>query len=919
MVEFIRFAILGLGTGGIFALLALGTVQIHRGSGVLNFAQGAVGMVAGYVFWDLRDNRGVDGYLAMGTGVVAAAILGLLIYLVIMRPLRDAPPLTKVIATLGVMVVLQSSALLIYGSDTRSIAPTIPANAWNIGGGVAIGVDRIILFSTAIVVAVALTMLYRFTQFGMATEASAENPLATAALGHSPDRLAALNWVLGSAVGGLAGVLVVQITGLNITLLVLLTIPSLAAALVGRLHSYMLTVLGALLIGVGQSLVTRYIDVSGLSSALPFIVIFVLVLLSGRALPTRGEASMGLPRVGTGRVSPVNIVLVGAVALILVWTVFSSNWVNGMINTLVIAFVALSVVVVTGYAGQVSLAQIALAGLGAYFTGRLVAASDWPLWAATLAGVFATIPVGLLLALPALRARGITLAVITLGMGLVLQTMLFENSDLTGGITGTQVGNPVIFGIDVNAIAYPERYATVVIVLLLITGVGVANLRSSRVGRRLLAVRSNERAAAALGINVVEAKLFAFGIGAAIAALGGILMAFRGPSIVYSDFGVFGSVNILMWAVIGGVGYILGAGIAGTLAAGGVGAYIFDLLGDGFSEYVPLVGGIVILLVVTRLPDGLAQPNIEAWDLVASKFGRNRFSQDLPDFPERALDRQGANGETSQSAENQLTVVPPRLLKVDNVAVRFGGVVALNNVSLEVRPGEVLGLIGPNGAGKTTLIDAITGFVPNVTGDMFLDGVSIGLRAPHQRARLGIVRSWQSVEMFTHMSVGESLRLACEPRDRRSYLMSMLRLRDEPFPDSALEVAEGFGFADKLETAVDELSFADRKLLGLARSMASSPSVLLLDEPAAGLDGEEVEALRHIIPRLAKDRGMAVLLVEHDVNLVMGVSDRVMVLDFGTKIAEGSPPEVSADPAVIAAYFGEPEHLVDANADSGSR
>lgn len=892
-MEVLQFVLLGLGPGAVFGLLALGIVQIYRGSGVLNFAHGAMAMTAAFVFVDLRDNLGLPGPLAMVGGVVLAALLGWLTHVLVMRRLRDASPLTRAVATLGVLIVLQSLVVLRYGSDVRVVASTLPSSSWQIIPGLALGQDRVITVGVAVVLALGLAWVYRATRFGLATSAAAENRVAAAALAHSADRLAALNWTSGAALAGLAGVMVVPITGLGAVQLTLLVVPALAAALVGRFVSFPLVLAAALGIGIGQSVLARYVTVQGAADALPFLVIIMVLLLAGRSLPERGEGRLRLPDLGTGRVRPVPLLVVTAVVLVAIWFLLPDEWVYAIMTSGIIAVMALSLVAVTGYAAQLSLAQFALAGMGAWIAGQLVAAQGWPFELAALAAVLAAIPIGLLVGLPAVRSRGVNLAVITLGLGLVLEVMIFKNGDLTGGIYGTDIGTPTLFGINLSAIIRPERYATLVVVVLVVLGVLLANVRRSRVGRRMIAVRGNERAAAALGINVVEAKLYAFVLAAVIAAVGGVLLAFSNTRVVYDDYTVLASVNLVAWTVVGGVGYVIGPLFASFFAPGGIGTAITDLLGEGVESYLPLIGGLGLVLVLVQQPDGLAKPNIEFVHALA-----------------RRVRRRSASRKPAPTSVQPVAAQPPRRrpavgsLELSGVTMRFGGVTALNGVSLSVAPGEVVGLIGPNGAGKTTLIDAVTGFVRPQEGSIRLGDRKLdGLGAP-ARARAGVSRSFQSLELFAELSVADNLRAAGDSRDRLAYLTALVRPGQQELTAAAATAVAEFGLGEHFDRRPDELPYATRRLLAIARAVAAEPAILLLDEPAAGLDAGEVEHLRTVVRRLAEDWGIGVLLVEHNVDLVLGVSDRVVALDFGRVIASGTPDEVRADPAVVRAYLG---------------
>jgi ABC-type branched-subunit amino acid transport system ATPase component/ABC-type branched-subunit amino acid transport system permease subunit len=558
--------------------------------------------------------------------------------------------------------------------------------------------------------------------------------------------------------------------------------------------------------------------------------------------------------------------------------------------------VLLSIVVLTGYAGQLSLAQYAIAGFGAYVAGRLMAANGWPFWLAVPTGVAATVPLGVLFAVPAVRARGINLAIVTLGLGSAIELILFDNQDLTGGVAGTIIKSPHLLGMNIDAASHPARYGFFVLACFVIVVLAVANIRRGRTGRRMIAVRTNERAAAALGISVSGVKLYAFGLSAAIAALGGILIAFRSTAVTYSGFTNFTSITDVGFAVVGGIGYLIGPIIGGTLTPGGLDERIFDSISSGIAKYVPLIGGISIILLVLLNQNGIAKESIAqiAW-------ARRRLARRL-----RFLAPRTPKPVTLPAFEG-VEKVAPQTLEVQDITVRFGGTVAVDNVSLTVKPGTIVGLIGPNGAGKTTLIDAVTGFTRAAKGTLRLDGQEISRWSPVRRARAGLGRSFQSLELFEDSTVFDNLRAASDPRDAVSYVRDLVYPFAPPLPGQVVSAINEFRLQDDLDRLVEDLSYGQRRLLAIARAVATRPGVLLLDEPAAGLGEVESAELAHLVRRLASDWGMGILLVEHDMNFVMSVCDELVVLDFGRQISRGTPDQVRTNPAVIAAYLGEAE------------
>jgi sulfate-transporting ATPase len=864
-----------------------GLVLIYRGAGIINFAQGAVGMVGALAYFELHDSHGVPQALAFVLALAAAAALGVAIHFIVMRPLAGSAPLVRLISTLAILVLLLTLVEHMKGGGFRPIHPVLPSHVVRLLSGAPVGVDRYILLGVAVAVTIVLDIVFRRTRLGLATTAVSENTRSAEALAISPNRIAALNWAAASTLSALAAILISSLSGaFNPQTLTFLVIPALAAALVGAFSSFWLALAGGLAIGIAQSEMGRYISSPGWATAGPFLVIVIVLVVRGRALPIRGEIADRATSLGSGLVRRNVVLMTAAVVIAAIWFI-PTDWVDATTTTAIAAVVALSVVVVAGYAGQLSLAQYTLAGMGAWVSARLVAAQGLTVELAAVIGIAVAVGIGVIIGLTALRSRGQNLAIATLGAAVALEQVILLNSARTGGNLGTQVGNVRVFGVDIDSINHPQRYATFVVVILGLLMLMVANLRRSKAGQRLVAIRANERAAASLGVGVFGAKLYAFGLGSAIAAVGGILMAFRFPSVVFDQFTVLASITVVMQAVVGGIGYIVGAVVAAMLQPASLGQKIINTVVTGGSAtfILTIIGGVGALVVLIRQPDGIVSR--PPWPL--------KVRAKSPEVPPVVA---------SATLPQRIESVAPGRLVVTDLSVTFGGVQALNSVSLAVEPGRVFGLIGPNGSGKTTLIDAVTGFVRTSGGDVSLNGADIGSLSAVRRARVGIGRTFQSVELFPGMTVGDNLRVACDDRRRSSYLRDLFWPDRRSLTSTALSVARALELEQELDRLPDDLPFGRRRLVAIARSVSARPSVLLLDEPAAGLGPDDTAELGRLVRRLAQDMGLAVLVVEHDISLVSAICDQVAVLDRGAVIARGTPDEVLAHAEVVRAYLG---------------
>ena len=882
-------AALALGTGGIIAIAGQGIVQVYRGSGVLNFAHGAFALASAETFVWLWDGHHVPVAIAAALAVGLGSLLGVVTHLVVMHPLQRASVLVRIIATIGVLQVVQQATLLVFGSDERQVGSFLPRGAVHVGD-VSLTKAALVVVAVAVLLTALLRATMTTTPFGRATQAVAESHLVARSLGHSPGRVALANWAIGGALAGLAGVLIVPIGGLAVNSILLIAVPAFAAAILGGFRSYLLTTVGAIAIAIGQSVCT-FQSVAhnwppGVPPSLPFLVVVVALALRRTALPTRDDVAARLPRVARSVPSPLVIAaaLAGCVALSLAASV---SLANALITTFTAAIVGLSLVVVTGLSGQISLAQYSLAGIAALAAARASHSLGWPFVACLAVGVVASAASGVVFALPSLRTRGPALAVVTIGLGLAVQQGVLSDRRLTAGFSGaTPVHRPTFFGLDLSAVDHPGRYAAVCAVVFVLLAAGIATLRASGVGRRLLAVRNNERAALALGVPVAGMKLYAFVVGAAVAGVGGVLLAFRFDTAQYGQFGFFDSLTIVTVVLIGGIGYVLGPLVGALGVPGAVVSYFASNVGD-LTRWLVLGSGAILVLTLVGMPDGVLAD-------IGDRLVRRRRATPVP----------VAAGPTREAAPLA------KVLEIRDLVVAFGVVRALDGAAVRVEPGRVTGLIGANGAGKSTLIDTVSGFNGVAGGTILLDGTDVAALSPRGRARAGIGRCFQSIELFEDLTVAENLLVGIDVVRPLDWLSAFVRRRPLALPADALAVVDELELRDDLHRLPAELSHGKRRLVGVARALVARPSVLLLDEPAAGLDAAERLHLGTVV-RAVANRGVGVLLVDHDVDLVLDASDHVVAIDFGRVIYDGPPEGVPSSEEVRLAYLGE-SHTVEA-------
>jgi len=568
---------------------------------------------------------------------------------------------------------------------------------------------------------------------------------------------------------------------------------------------------------------------------------------------------------------------VAAAALLLPLATSNTYYLYLACSVGLLAIVAAGLNVLAGFAGQISLGHAGFYALGAYGAALAATGLGWPLWASVPVGMVAAAIVGAAVGAAALRVSGPYLAMVTIAFGIIVEHVLMEWVSLTGGPGG-------IFNIPKLAVggSYWLIAAATAVTLWL-----TANLRASAWGRALLAVKSSEVAAEALGISAYLARTTAFTISAALAGLAGGLFAILNGYISPDSFTLQTSIVFLLALLFGGLG-----SVAGPLV-GGVALTLLPELLTGLADYRLILYGSLLLISIYGLPTGVV-------GAVRSRARRHAPHPALsPETRGREAPPQGKGGDAAA------------LLEVEGLGVSFGGVVALSGVTLTVPSNGITAVIGPNGAGKTTLINLITGYYRPDAGQIRLAGEPIAGHPPYAVARRGVARTFQTAQPFDDLSVVENVMIGVAGA-RLGHLGGALlhgpgtSRRERALRARALALLDAVGLAPRAEEPAASLPAGLRRGLEIARALATEPRLLLLDEPAAGLSPTEIADLAARLTALRSRGGPAIVLVEHHMDLVMAISDRISVLDYGRVIAAGAPAAVRENPMVIEAYLGVP-------------
>jgi ABC-type branched-subunit amino acid transport system ATPase component/ABC-type branched-subunit amino acid transport system permease subunit len=987
LLDLLVYLLLSLPLVGAYAMLAIGIVVIFRASRVLNLAHGAMAMLPAYLLYDMS-RHGVPMIIGVPIAVASGGALGVLTERIFIRTLRRQGPTAQTVGTIAMFGLVVAFVAKHYGT-TPLIGPHIfPKGGVQLKGSILFYGD-IGLFVTAGLSATALLLLFKFTDLGLSLRGAADNRVAAALVGIDPDRSARVAWLLGGCLAGLAGILLGGVNNLSPYTLSLQMLPAFVAALIGGLGSLVGALAGAALVGGLQGLIPAIALIPGarqvagqlgLSQLVLTIVALTVMYLRGglySSTDIRAEQATGSAEITAGRrrfvpaqpVSmrpvaglPIRVWRYALLVALLVWPFLNPPFslLGDAIQAGLYVIAASSIVLLTGWVGQISLCQAAFVGIGAYSSALLIRGWDVPfpvnlLLAAVIAGVAA-----LVLGVVALRVRGLYLAVATLIFAYMADSYLFVAEWFTGsgGSSSAKVkavGNPGTSPF----FDFSDRKTFYYVVLAVAAAVifALLNLRDSKTGRAFFAIRGSETAAASLGIDVRRYKLVAFALSGAIAGLAGNLALVGSGTVVNAQFSISVSLLTLAIAVVGGL-QSLGGCVAASIVFAALNELFFRVA--ALTGYLDVVSALLLAIVLLAYPGGLAAvPHTlnqafgaqarRVTDLVGSAAqavlgglrsaapgSRPSWLRALPwssshDSILRAglgvaeplpirLPSQVTVRERSTSDELAVARVDHStwnhdggpIVDVRDVRVEFDGLVAVDNATLRIEPGEIVGLIGPNGAGKTTLFNAISGLVVPTAGSVSIFGKDVTQLPVHERARMGLGRTFQAVQLFPQLSVYENLLVATHsnnPTGLAAHMFITKRgVRNEAAAEETVRRAIRFmHLEDVADRTVSALPFGVLRRVEITRTLVTGSPVVMLDEPASGLDNAETDLLSALLTDLRDKLGLSLLLIEHDVRMVTGVSDRMYVLVHGKIIASGVPEDVRDDPHVVAAYLGVPD------------
>lgn len=907
-------AVLGAIIGSTYGLLAVGLVLVFRSNRIVNFAHGEVGAFAAVIFSLIALKSGLGYYILLPVGLLLGAGVGAAAEVVVVRRLRKAPKLMSIVATLGIGQFLLFFGILVNAQGGNSAAFPQPTGlpSFTVGALVITPAYTAILVFSPIAVVV-LSSFLRYSKYGLAIRAAAANPEAARMAAIPAARMSAMAWAVAGALSALTAILTQPTRGFTSgeSFGPSLLLRALTVAVIARMDSLP----KAFAAGIGLGVVEQTLLWNNPSGGVVELVLFFLMLaalLTQKGVGARDEEKSSWASVQAIRPVPealrelwlvrnlslvVASVFFGAAALLPFFISNASS--TSLIAIIAFAIVGLSVRIVAGLGGQLSLGQFAIAGVGGWASIEVstrIGHFELAFLYAGFAGAVASLVIGI----PALRIKGLFLAVTTLSFALVLPSFLLPQKWVFDyGITP---GRPIVG--DVALIADRHYYWFALPVLALAT-LMTWNISRGGFGRLMTAVRDNEDAARSFTIRASVVKVQGFLVAGFIAGIGGALYVHSLSSVSSTTFPTGASIAVVVMAVIGGVSLVSGP-IIGALLVLGVPTFVpLDSAGIAASALGQL-------LIVMYLPAGLGGLVEPIRDRIVKAIGR-RAGYDVDSIYAEVATAAGSRT-AATSAPRRLPVAPakqlrPRgsvLLDIQDLEKSFGGVRAVRGVSFDVRAGETLGLIGPNGAGKTTTFELLGGFTKADAGTVRFGGRDITSLSPEDRGHLGLIRSFQDAALFPTLTVQETVRLSLEREQPTSFLGSVLGLPSSSKAKDALvdDLLDFMGLGGYRSSQIRELSTGTRRITEIACLVALRPTLLLLDEPSSGVAQRETEALAGLIANLKRELDLTLVIIEHDIPMIMGLSDRIVAMADGEVIAYGTPQEVRESPAVVEAYLG---------------
>jgi ABC-type branched-subunit amino acid transport system ATPase component/branched-subunit amino acid ABC-type transport system permease component len=902
----------GVITGAIYSLVAAGVTLSYAATGIFNFAYGAIAYVSAVTYFELNTGRHWSIVpAALVVICIEAPLLGIVVDGAVFRRLTSASPAARVVAPVGLMIALPAAArfiidglinwfdvALVKTQQLNSVGfPSgvgpVPRKEWDIPGGATLDSNQLALLIVAVVSAVGLWYIVRRMHIGLRMRAVVDSGSLAQLRGVDSGRTSRTAWIIGCVLAAMAGVFGAPVLGsLGANSFVTVQFVASAAAVLGGLRNVPVAAIGGVLLGVAQNLVFGYAtfasDIKGFNTAVPFVL-----LLGGLVVMTRDRRRSGGTVSDDGEAASLGRIpfpkwftaLVSGLFLFWLFVLADDYWVGVSINGLALAIVLLSFVVVTGLGGMVSLAQAAFVTSSGLMTGLLVVGHGWPFIPGAIVGIAFAVVVGIVVALPALRLGGLPLALATLALAFLGDSVLFQWDPLRNRQTGWNFTRPKLGPVD---LANRTTFAIVLVVIVVLCVVVIRNIERSATGRAIMAVRGSSIAAATSGHEPARTKLMVFAASAGIAGLGGVMLTIERQSATNAQFPA--TVGLLWLAQV----VLFGVRRPGTAVAAGISAAIFpELLRAGFhwpswvptflswngtrSVEIPAILFGLGAVAVAQNPDGFL--SVYALMFRGRERRRARALQD-------AANREHDLATPVAPVRVEPSPVQDAILQVRALTAGYGDIEVLHGVDLSLERGAVNLILGPNGSGKTTLCKALSGLIGIAEGDLLLDGKDITSVPIHLRSRVEeLVLVPQDRGVFPGLTVDENLRVWLRDGSQREQAYAR-------FP----------ALAQRADVHAGSLSGGEQQQLSLAPIIVRGPKVVIVDEPTLGLAPLVAADVLRIIEELARN-GITVLVAEEKPQSVLQIASRVSLLSLGRVVWEGSRADLD-EASIEEVYLG---------------
>lgn len=901
----------GLALGMAYALIAVGYSLVFGILRLINFSHGSIyAFGAHFALLFISMNFGL--WPALLLSILLTGLLGIVIDKTALEPLRKkkSMPIAALITTIGVSYIIQNLLMIFFGSEKKAFPAFFDFGMIKLGA-VQFSSAQLFMFLVSLLLLTFLTVVIKKTKIGLAMRATEQNAKAASLMGININFVVSFTFFLGGSSAAIAGALIsgyYQIVYPTMGFMV--GLKAFSAAVLGGIGILYGSVIGGLVVGLSESYAAAYLGGTYRDAVAFIILILVLIVrpagLFGKKKHHKGVTMKTIDATTLEAPAPISptswlerlffqyrmpLSLLGIALLVGIPFFGLGQYIMRILVMIgIYAILGMGLNLLTGYTGQVSLGHAGFYAIGAYVSAILSLQFGVHFLVSCLSGAVVAALCGFLLGLPTLRLTGTYLSIVTLGFGEIVRMVLLNWESVTNGSLGIRnIPRPKFFGVELTLANNGMYYLTLVFLLLI--SFGCYLIVNSKIGRAFVSIKEDELAATMMGVRTTRYKVLAFVLSAFISGIAGAIYASMIRFIDPNSFTFDTSILIISIVIFGGMGTFRGVFLGAALLIS------FPELLRFMMDYRFVAYGLILVVMMRFRPQGLL-----GWQ-----------SQLPYRLPRGVLLKSGQAPDVTSGTRAADPAMPEvgqakTFFQAKAITKRFGGLVAVDNVSFNVAKGEVVSLIGPNGAGKTTVFNILTGVYQIREGEILFNDRHMENKMPQDIVSAGISRTFQNIRLFPNMRVIENVLVGTHIRTKYGFLDALFRTprfrkEEAEMVQHAINILESIGLSHRLNDYAKNLPYGEQRKLEIARAIATDAQILLLDEPAAGMNPQESEELLSFIRHL-REQGYTIILIEHDMSVVMNISDRIYVIDHGKQIAHGLPAEIAHNPNVIEAYLG---------------